>query len=114
MKLVSELLFRLPPPEVSSVISAHLTCLGFSLQQSNSIGDVIAKWLILIKQLSKSSEQLFQLMNGFPYGTTAHFEDSISITPINFSVALENYNWLRGVCPFASQQNSHVISSLLP
>ena len=36
-------------------------------------------------------------MRGFPYGTTAWYEDSASNTPVNFSVAWESRNWLGGV-----------------
>ena len=36
-------------------------------------------------------------MSGFPYGTSARYEDKASTTPLNFSVTWENRNWLGGV-----------------
>ena len=49
-------------------------------------------------------------MNGFPYGTTAQYEDSASTTHINFSVTWESWE---ESCSFSSEQSSDVISSLL-
>ena len=49
----------------------------------------IAEWTILINDPLVSSplgEQVFQLMSGFPYGTTAQYEDVASTTPVNFSL----------------------------
>ena len=61
-------------------------CLGFSPLDSLKTPQVLG-WLSGQFLFMTPGEQVFQLVSGFPYGTTASYEDAVSTIPVNFSVS---------------------------